>query len=64
MDIFLYLTDILTLEHSSVMHGKRETNILFVFRILEFEVNFGNFIRVACILHVGLVQTLNLQLGY
>jgi len=35
-----------------------------VFRILEFVVNFDNFVRVSCILYIDLVETLNLQLGY
>ena len=47
-----------------VMHEKRETDIWFVFRILEFEVNFGDFICVTCILYVGIVEFLNLQLRY
>jgi hypothetical protein len=40
------------------------TDIWFVFRILEFEINYGNFIRVTCISYVGLVEILNLQLKY
>ena len=47
-----------------VMHGKRDTDIWFVFRISEFEVNFGDVICVTCILCVGLVEILNLQLRY
>jgi hypothetical protein len=35
-----------------------------VSRILEFEVNFGDFICVTFILYVGVVEILNLQLGY
>jgi len=38
------------------------TDIWFVFRILELEVNFGDFICVTCILYVGIVEILNLQL--
>jgi hypothetical protein len=36
---------------NSVMHWEREklVDIWFVFRILEFEVNFGDFICVFCI---------------
>ena len=43
------------------MHGKTETDIWFV---LEFEVRFGEVICVTCILCVGLVEILNLQLRY
>jgi hypothetical protein len=46
------------------MLEKGETDIWFVFRILEFEVNFGDFICVTCILYVGIVEFLNLQLRY
>ena len=42
----------------------RDTDIWFVFRILEFEVNFGDVICVTYILCVGLVEILNLQLRY
>ena len=38
------------------MEREELTDIWFVFRILEFEVNFGDFISVTCILCVGLVQ--------
>jgi len=31
-----------------------------VLRILEFEVNFGDFICVTCILYVGLVENFKL----
>ena len=30
------------------MHGKREADVWFVFRILECGLNFGDFIRVTC----------------
>jgi len=48
------------------MHGKRAklTAIWYAFRILQFEMNSGNFIRVTCISYVGLVEILNLQLKY
>ena len=36
----------------------------FVFRILEFEVIFGDFICVTCILYVDMTEILNLQLKY
>jgi len=46
------------------MYGKRETSWHLVFvKILDFEVNFGFFICVTCVLCVGLVEILNLQLG-
>jgi hypothetical protein len=35
-------------------------DIWFVFRILECEMNFGDFICVACILCVGLVENFKL----
>jgi len=44
------------------MEGEKLVDILFVFRILEFEVNFGDFICVTCVLCVGLVEILNLRL--
>ena len=47
----------------NLMNGKKETDIQFVFRILEFVVNCGDFICVTCILCVGLVEILNLQLS-
>jgi len=40
------------------------TSHWFVFRIWEFEVNYGDFIYVTCILYVGFVKNFNLQLGY
>ena len=43
---------------SNVLHGEREklVDIWFVLRILEFEVNFGNFICVTYVLYVSLVE--------
>ena len=38
------------------MEREKLVDIWFVFRILEFEVNFGDFICVTCILCVGLVE--------
>jgi hypothetical protein len=35
---------------------KKKLVVLFVFRILEYEVNYGDFICVTCILYVGLVE--------
>jgi len=46
------------------MEREKLVDIWFVFRILELEVNFGNFISVTCILCVGMVEILNLQLRY
>ena len=46
------------------MEREELTDIWFVFRILEFEVNSGHFICVPCILCVGMVDILNMQLGY
>jgi len=44
------------------MEIEKLTDILFVFRILEFVVNYDDFICVTCILWVRLVEILNLQL--
>jgi hypothetical protein len=38
------------------MEREKLVDIWFVLRILEFEVNFGDFICVTCILYVGLVE--------
>jgi len=46
------------------MEREKLTDIWFVFRILEFEVKFGDAICVTHILCVGLVEILNLQLRY
>ena len=47
------------------MEREKIVDIWFVFRIWEFEVNFGDFICVICILYVGLVEiSFNLLLGY
>jgi len=46
------------------MERQKLVDIWFVFRILELEVNFGDFISVTRILCVGLVDILNLQLRY
>ena len=43
------------------MEREKLINIWFVFRIWEFVVNCGDFIRVTCILFVGLMEILNLQ---
>jgi hypothetical protein len=44
-----------------VMHGEREIScVWFVFRILEYIVNYGDFICVTCILYVGLVENFKL----
>jgi len=45
------------------MEREKLVGIWFLFRILDFEVNFGFFICVTCVLCVGLVEILNLQLG-
>jgi hypothetical protein len=42
----------------------RETDIWFAFRLLQFEMNYVNFICVTCISYVGLAEILNLQLKY
>jgi hypothetical protein len=41
------------------MEREKSVDIWFVFRILEFVVNFGDFICVTCILYVGMVEILN-----
>jgi len=46
------------------MEREKLVDIWFVFRILEFEVNFGDLICVTCVLCVGLVEILNFQLRY
>jgi hypothetical protein len=38
------------------MEREKLIDIWFVLRILEFEVNFADFICVTCILYVGLVE--------
>jgi hypothetical protein len=38
------------------MEREKLVDIWFVFRILEFEVNFGDFVCVTYILYVGLVE--------
>jgi hypothetical protein len=38
------------------MERKKLVYIWFVFRIWEFEVNYGDFMRVTCILYVDLVE--------
>ena len=38
------------------MGREKLVDICFVFRIWEFEVNFGAFICVTCILYVGMVE--------
>jgi len=43
------------------MEGEKLVDIWFVLRILDFEVNFGDFICVTCVLCVGLMEILNLQ---
>jgi hypothetical protein len=43
------------------MDREKLINIQLVFRILEFVVNFDNFIRVTFISYIDLVKILNLQ---
>jgi len=46
------------------MEREKPTDIWFLFRILEYVVNYGDFIRVTCILYVGIVESLHFQLRY
>ena len=46
------------------MEREKLIKIQFVFRILEFVVNFDNIIRVTCISYTDLVEILNLLLKY
>jgi len=46
------------------MQREKLVDTWFVFRILEFVVNYGDFICVTCILYIGMVEILNLQLRY
>jgi hypothetical protein len=46
------------------MEREKLISTWFVFGILEFAMNYGDFIRVTCISCVGLVENLNLQLRY
>jgi len=46
------------------MEREKLIDIWFVFRIFEFEMNFGDFICVTCFFCVGMVEILNFQLGY
>jgi hypothetical protein len=46
------------------MERQKLVGICFVFRIWEFEVNYGDFICVICILYVGLVDNFKLLLGH
>jgi len=46
------------------MQREKLVDILFVFRILEFVVNYGDFKCVTGILYVGIVEILNLLLRY
>jgi hypothetical protein len=41
------------------MEREKVSDIWFVFRILEFEVSFGDFMCVTCTLCVGMVEILN-----
>ena len=45
------------------MEKEKLTDIWFVFRILAFFVNYGDFICVTFILCVDMVEILNLQLS-
>jgi len=42
------------------MEREKLVHIWFVFRILEFEVNFGDFMCVTCILYAGLMENYKL----
>jgi hypothetical protein len=46
------------------MEREKLVDVWFVFRIWEFEVNYGDFICVICILCVGMLENFKLQLGY
>jgi uncharacterized membrane protein len=43
------------------MEREKLVDIWFVFRIWKFEVNYGNFICVTCILYVGLVENFKIS---
>jgi hypothetical protein len=40
------------------MEREKLVDIWFVFRVLEFEVNFGDFVCVTCTLYVDLVENI------
>jgi len=44
------------------MQREKLVDIWFVFRILEFVMNYGDLICVTCILYFGMVEILNLHL--
>ena len=46
------------------MERERLVDSRFVFRIWDYEVNYGDFICVTCISYVEQWKILNLQLGY